>query len=283
MRAGSLRGALLAAALLTVSFGLRPAPAQPRSEHMQLLELAHRVVVEEAIDVLPDPIKDFYKDHRQEMPSQALEPEFPPRGPERRFLVDRLLPFPFKGLPRSEEALKARFGEEAEQVGRLPWLIDDSYDRLLEAYRAEDKVAILRGSDEMAGYMVDLNTPLNLTRDFDGQETGQHGLWLRVAEKLPEAMGGDLKLDSDVANYLDKPKEYVFSVMLGSYVWADNILYLDSLARRGKSGYSAAYYDSFARRAGPIVRDRLSHAAEDAASYWYTAWTDAGRPELKDR
>jgi hypothetical protein len=283
MRAGRLRGAFLAAGLLTVSFGLRPAPAQPRGERMQLLELAHRVVVEEAIDVLPDPLKDFYKDHRQEIPSQALEPEFPPRGPQRRFLVDRLLPFPFKGLPRSEEALKARFGEEAEKVGRLPWLIDDSYDQLLEAYRAEDKVAILRGSDQMAGYMVDLNTPLNLTRNFDGQETGQHGLWLRLTEKLPEAMGGDLKLDSDVANYLDRPKEYVFSAMLGSYVWADNILYLDSLAERGKSGYSAAYYDAFARRAGPIVRDRLSHAAEDAASYWYTAWTDAGRPELKDR
>jgi len=37
----------------------------------------------------------------------------------------------------------------------------------------------------------------------------------------------------------------------------------------------------FARRAGPILRERLSHAAEDSGSYWYTAWTAAGRPELE--
>jgi hypothetical protein len=94
-------------------------------------------------------------------------------------------------------------------------------------------------------------------------------------------MGGDLNLDADAANFLDKPKEYVFSVMLESYVWVDNILYLDALARRGKSGYSEYYFDDFARRAGPILEDRLSRAAEDAGSYWYTAWTVAGRPEMK--
>ena len=44
---------------------------------------------------------------------------------------------------------------------------------------------------------------------------------------------------------------------------------------------SEYYFDDFARRAGPILVERLSHAAEDTASYWYTAWTAAGRPEMK--
>ena len=30
-----------------------------------------------------------------------------------------------------------------------------------------------------------------------------------------------------------------------------------------------------------ILRDRLSQAAGDVGSYWYSAWTAAGRPELK--
>jgi hypothetical protein len=277
----------LAAAL--VAWGLAPpAGAQPAGANeepfdrsTQLLELSHRVVVKEAIDVLPKPIKEFYEHHRQEIPSQALEPQFPERGPDRRFLVDKLLPFPFKGLPRSEEALKAKFGEEAEGVGRLPWLIDESYDRLVEAYRAGDKPTILQESDLLAALVVDLSNPLNLTVDFDGQMTGQHGLWLRFSERLPEAMGGDLDLHADAANFLDKPKEYVFSVMLETYVWVDNLLYLDALAKRGKSGYTEDYFDDFARRAGPILKERLSRAAEDAASYWYTAWTVAGRPEMK--
>ncbi len=274
-------GTVVAVVAAIAALGTRPAIGQPTDQRAELRELAHRVVVKEAIDVLPKPLKGFYEDHREEMPSQGLEPTFPERGPERRFLVDKLMPFPFKELPRSEAALKSKFGEEAESIGRLPWLIHESYDRLLEAYRAGDKARILAESDELGGLLVDLNSPLNLTRNFDGQETAQHGLWLRVTERLPQAMGGDLKLSADAANFLDKPKEYVFSVMLESYVWVDNILYLDALARRGKQGYSAFFFDDFARRAGPILRERLSHAAEDAGSYWYTAWTEAGRPELE--
>ena len=238
-------------------------------------------MVEEAIDTLPKQLKKFYKDHREEMPSLALEPSFPERGPERRFLVDALLPFPFEGLPRSEAALKAKFGEKAENVGRLPWLVHESYDRLVEAFKAGDKEKILAESDDLAGLMVDANGPLHLTANYDGQDTGQHGLWVRLVERLPQAMGKDLKLCADAANYLDDPKEYVFSIMLETYVWVDNVLYLDELAQRGKSGYDESFFDDFARRAGPILRERLSHAAEDAGSYWYTAWTVAGRPEIK--
>jgi len=255
--------------------------AQPAEARGQVLMAAHQAAVAEAIRSLPKQIKKFYENHRQEMPSQALEPAFPARGHDRRFLVDRLLPFPFAGLPRSESALVSKFGDEAEAVGRLPWLLQDSYDRLVDAFRAGDVVRILEGSDETAGLVVDVHSPLNLTKNFDGQETGQHGLWLRVLDRLPTAMGKGLKLQADAANYLDDPDEYVFSMMLESYVWADNVFYLEELASRGKSGHGAPYYDALARRVGPILRTRLSRAAEDAGSYWYTAWTVAGRPDVK--
>lgn len=259
------------------------AAAQPAGERPRerVLELAHQVTVAAAIDTLPKQLKGFYKDHRAEMPSLALEPEFPVRGPERRFMVDRLLPFPFRELPRSEAEIKARFGEKAEGIGRLPWLVQESYARLVEAMKAGDKEKILAESDVLAGLVVDMHSALNLTENYDGQMTGQHGLWVRLVEKLPQAVGRDLKLSPDAANYLDNPKEYVFSMMLGTYVWLDNTLYLEELARRGKSGYGDPYFEDLARRVGPILRERLARAAEDAGSYWYTAWTVAGRPDLK--
>jgi hypothetical protein len=259
------------------------AAAQPAGERPRerVLELAHQVTVAAAIDTLPKQLRSFYKEHRAEMPSLALEPEFPVRGPERRFMVDRLLPFPFRELPRSEAEIKAKFGEKAEGIGRLPWLIQESYARLAEAMKAGDKDKILAESDVLAGLVVDMHSALNLTENYDGQKTGQHGLWVRLVEKLPQAVGRDLKLSPDAANYLDNPKEYVFSMMLGTYVWLDNTLYLEELARRGKSGYGDPYFEDLARRVGPILRERLARAAEDAGSYWYTAWTVAGRPELK--
>jgi hypothetical protein len=147
--------------------------------------------------------------------------------------------------------------------------------------KAKDKQGILRESDLIAGLMVNVRTPVNLSQDFDGQKTGQGGLYVRIADKLPQAMGGKLKLSPDAARYLDEPDDYVFSAIEASYIWLDNVLYLDALAERGKGGYGDIYFEDLARRLGPIVREELSRAAEDAGSYWYTAWTNAGRPVLR--
>jgi hypothetical protein len=246
-----------------------------------VVELVQVKVVEAAIDTLPKQMKAFYKAHRVELPSQALEPEFAPRTPERRFLVDRLLPFPFADLPRGEDALKKKYGEKAVGVGRLPWLIQESYARLVEAMKAKDKQRILTESDVLAALVVDMHTVVNLTDDFDGQKTGQHGLYVRFTEKLPQWAAKDLKLSPDAAFYLDDPKEYVFSMMTATYVWLDNVLYLEELAKRGKPGYGDIYFQDLARKVAPILRERMTHAAEDVGSYWYTAWTVAGRPELQ--
>jgi len=242
--------------------------------------VAHQAVVSRAMDTLPGGLKTFYKTHRLELPT--LAPETPPAedAAERRFALDRLLPFPFTDLPRTEEALKARFGDTAN-VGRLPWLIDESYARLVEAMKAKDKAKILNESDTLAGLVADLANPLALSDNADGQKTGQHGLWVRFSVRLPEAMGGHLKLSPDAAHYLDDPKEYVFSMINGGYIWLDNVLYEEDLARRGAPGYGQIYYDSLDARAGEILKQRLSRATADVGSYWYTAWTVAGRPELK--
>jgi hypothetical protein len=243
--------------------------------------VVHETVTAKAIETLPGSLRAFYKKHMREMPALSLEQVIPDEGPDRRFAVDRLLPFPFTDLPRSEAALKETYGEKADDVGRLPWLIQESYARLVEAFKAEDKAKIMTESDTLAGLITDIDNPLALTDNADGQKTGQQGLWMRFATRFPEATQKALKLDPETARYLDDPKEYVFSMMRGAYVWVDNILYREDLARRGSGGYSEIYYSTLADRASDILRARLSDAAADVGSYWYTAWTAAGRPDLK--
>jgi hypothetical protein len=238
-------------------------------------------VTAKAIDTLPGSLKAFYKAHLREMPALSLEQVIPDEGPDRRFAVDRLLAFPFADLPRSEAALKEKYGEQADGVGRLPWLIEESYARLVDAYKAVDKAKIMTESDTLAGLVTDMDNPLALTDNADGQKTGQQGLWVRFATRFPEASQKALRLDPQPARFLDDPKEYVFSMMRGAYVWVDNILYREDLAHRGSGGYTEIYYSTLADRASDILRARLSDAASDVGSYWYTAWTVAGRPDLK--
>ena len=242
---------------------------------------ADQAVVSRAIETLPKGLKPFYKSHKLEMPSLALEPSFPEDSPERRFAIDRLMPWPFADLPRTEKEMKARYPDQATAIGRLPWLIQDSYAQLVAAFKSGDKVKILTESDVLALFVAEVHNPLSLTDNADGQKTGQHGLWIRSSVKLVEAMKDRLKVEPDAARYLDDPNEYVFSMIEASYVWLDNLLYADLLARKGKSGYGEIFFESFEMRAGRTIADRLSRAAEDAGSYWYTAWTAAGRPELK--
>jgi hypothetical protein len=243
--------------------------------------VVHQAVTSRAIDTLPGGLRPFYKNHKLELPMLSLEPNLPPEGQERRFAIDALLSFPFAEFPRNEAAAQARFGEALAKVGRLPWLVKESYARLVQAFKAGDKQRILEESDTLAGLVTDLNNPLALTQNADGQTTGQHGLWIRFGERFPDALGKALKLNPDAAHYLDDPDAYIFSVIADAYVWVDNLLYIEDLAHRGQSGYSELYYETLAQRAAPLINERLSHAAGDVGSYWYTAWTAAGRPELK--
>jgi len=241
---------------------------------------AHQAVAHRAIDALPGALKGFYKKHRLEMPTLSPDLRMTEHGLDRRFAIDRLVAFPFRNLPRTEAAFIARFGEDGKNVGRLPWLLQEAYERLVAAYKAGDKEAILKESDTVAGLLADLHNPLALTDNADGQKTDQPGLWVRFTERFPGRATG-LDLDADGAHLIDDPAGHIFSIVTGTYVWVDNVLYADELAHRYDPGYTGVYYEALDERAGRIVRDRLGWAARNAASYWYTAWTAAGRPELR--
>jgi len=272
----AVRGASPSLLLALAALVLSAAPAHAWGP------IVHQRVTSEAIETLPKGIKPFYKAHRLEIPTLSLE-EPPPadESTDRRFAMDRLLAFPFLDLPHTEDALKAKFPDQAAKVGRLPWLIQESYARLVEAFRSGEKGKILEESDVLAGYVADIHNPLALTENADGQKTGQHGLWVRFGVKLPEAMDKKLNFGGVPARLIDDPRGYVFGMATQAYIWVDNLLYLEDLAKRGQSGYTALYYDALADKLAPMLKERLSEATTDVGSYWYTAWTAAGRPDLK--
>lgn len=241
--------------------------------------VAQRAVAGKAIDTLPKGLREFYRDHRYELPTLALEGKPPEETPEQRFAVDKLLPFPFAELPGDEAGFKARYPDA--EVGRLPWLIQENYARLVAAFKSGEKAAILSESDTLAALVAQMSNPLALSENADGQKTGQHGLWMRFSVRLPEAMEKRLKFDAEAARYLDDPKRYPIAMLQSGYIWLDNLLYEEDLARRGQSGFTETYYEAFELRAAGLLKARLSQAAADVGSYWYTAWSAAGRPALK--
>ncbi len=232
------------------------------------------------MDTLPKPLQKFFRDHRLEMPSLAPDGEIEAPTADQRFAIDTVSTYPFIDVPHVEKEFQAQFAERAMAVGRLPWLVDESYRRLVEAFRSGDKSRILTEADLLARLVARLHNPLLLTGNGDGQKSEQHGLSARFSEKGLEASQDRLKFETDAAVFLDDPKEFAFSTVNATYIWLDNILYLEELAKRGKLGYDTAYYAEFQRRLAPLLSERLSRAAEAVGSFWYTAWAAAGRPPL---
>jgi hypothetical protein len=272
MDSGLVRRACQLAALLSMSLSAAPAGAWGR--------VAHQGVTTRAISALPKGLKGFMERHALELPSLAPDARLPEEGLARRFAVDRLGRFPFQDVPQTESEFGARYGDAAGEVGRLPWLIQESYGRLILRFKAREKTAILEEADLLAGLLTDLHNPLALTENFDGQKTHQDGLWQRFSVRLPEAATG-LRIDADAAHLIDDPPGHVFGMIRATYVWADNIVYEEELARSGGVAGSLQYFSAFMDRCGEILRQRLGWAARDVSSYWYTAWVAAGKPPLE--
>jgi len=241
-------------------------------------DIGHRLYVEKAIDVLPKPLKGFYEKHKVTLAEAVSDPR---RFGRSIFEVDRLEPFPFADLPTDRELAVRKYGEETlKEAGDVPWRLIESYRALVEDFRKSDFEAAITHSEEIAFLVGELYVPLNVSKDGDGEPTGQQGLRERFDSRLMEAFGDKLKVPAPAAVFLDRPADYAISIPLKSFIFVDNILYFDYLSRKGVQSYDRFYYEGMWLRAQPVTEQLLAGAAQDAASFWYTAWVEARKPEL---
>jgi len=241
-----------------------------------------RLFMHKAIEALDGPLEKFYKDREPALVETASDPtKFPPRL---LFEVDRLEPFPFLDLPVDRELAVRKYGEDAlEEAGDLPWRLIDSYHALIEAHKNADYDAVIQRSAEIAHYVGAMYSPVNVSQNGDGEPTGQQGLRERFDSRLLEVFSGKLKIDTPSAILLDYPENYALSIPRKSYIWVDNLLYFDYSSRLGVKSYDRFYYDNMWLKAEPLLKQLLKAAALDTASFWYTAWITARRPEFPKR
>lgn len=238
-----------------------------------------RLFIDKAIEALDNPLKKFYQDREIDLVKTASDPAL--FSPRLLFEVDRLEPFPFVDLPTDRERAVRKYGEEAiEEAGDLPWRLIESYNALIEAHRSADYDSVLTHSAEIAQYVGAMYVPVNVSKDGDGEPTGQHGLRERFDSRLLEAYASKVNVKTPTAFFLDYPEDYAVSIPRKSYIWVDNLLYFDYLSRLGVQSYDRFYYEGMWLRAKPLLEELLGGAALDAGSFWYSAWVAARRPEL---
>lgn len=183
--------------------------------------------------------------------------------------------------------------------GILPYHLLKMQRDLMEAFRQKNAARILRLSTEMGHYLGDAHVPLHTTENYNGQLTNQVGIHAFWESRLPE-LYADSEYDFFVgkAQYIDNPKDYFWNIVLESHQLLDSVLLIEKelsqlfpqdnqycyeerlgiTVRTQCKAYAAAYH---ARLKG-MVEKRMRDAILATSSSWYTAWVDAGQPDLKN-
>ena len=206
--------------------------------------------------------------------------------------------YPFDSLPRNWDLAVAKYSAPIlSENGIVPWWIQTMQRRLVNAFKEKDQAKILKLSAEIGHYIADAHVPLHASSNHNGQLTGQqgiHGFWeSRVPELLADK---EWNFFIGKADYIKSPADFIWKRILESASQADTVLKYEQelnkifspdkkFAFEERSGkivrqYSSSYSVAYNTMLNGMIEKRMRMSIYAVASFWYTAWVDAGQPDL---
>lgn len=264
---------------------------------------AHQKINYYATFLLPPEMLLLYKPNITFLSEHSVDPDkrryiVPEEGARHYIDIDRYGDYPYKKLPRKWSEAVAKFGEDSlKENGIVPWHIQTMLNRLTNAFKEKKFSAILKNSAELGHYIADAHVPLHANSNYNGQFTNQkgiHGFWeSRVPELLAEK---EFDFFIGKAQYLHNPADFIWKRILESAKASDSVLTIEKELsvlfadkkyafeeRNGKTirQYSTAFTIAFHKKLNGMVERRMRQSIFAVASFWYTAWVNAGQPDLK--
>lgn len=244
-----------------------------------------KLVLNKAIDMLPDDLRPYFDSNRvflTQHVADAIEAQKNPLFARDGYIrFEKYGPFPYATLPRDYKAALQKFSKHSVEVnGLLPWSVGLYSQKLTEAFRTKNWDQARMAASELAFYVAEAHDPFNTTTNFDGHLSTQMGVGARFDGSLVERYSQFFYLHPGEATYIHDPTDHAFEMCLSAHSWLENILLSDRRARLGLSDYTDEYYDRFYGQVGSVLVQQFSEASIDVASYWLTAWTNAGKPQL---
>jgi hypothetical protein len=265
---------------------------------------AHKRINRMAVFTLPPQMIGFYKSHIEYITDHAVDPDSRRYSDEeeacRHYIdLDHYGAHPFDSIPKWWKDAVAKYSEDTlKAYGIVPWHIDKMVYRLTEAFKEKNSDKILYLSADLGHYIGDAHVPLHTTENYNGQLTGQkgiHGFW---ESRIPELKADGYDYFTGRAKYIEHPVDAAWNAVKGSFVEKDSVLLLeadlnkrfptdrkygyDSRGNQTVKTYSEEYTGEYDKLMNGMVERRMRAAIELVGSLWYTAWVDAGQPDLSD-
>ena len=265
---------------------------------------AHQKINYYATFLLPPQMMVLYKPNINFITEHAIDPDkrryiVADEGPRHYIDIDHYGAYPYISLPHKWKEAVAKFGEDSlKMYGIVPWHIQVMLNRLTAAFKEKNFTKIMKNSAELGHYIADSHVPLHANSNHNGQFTHQrgiHGFWeSRVPELLAEK---EFDFFIGKADYIADPLSFTWARVVESGKAADSVLTFEreltkqfgtdkKYAFENRNGvllrqYSSAFTIAFNKKLNGMVERRMRQSIYAVASFWYTAWVNAGQPDLK--
>ncbi|HUQ96616.1 MAG TPA: zinc dependent phospholipase C family protein [Chitinophagaceae bacterium] len=267
--------------------------------------LVHRTTVQLAIYQLPKGIQPFFYQNKAALVKASVRPD------QRRNVDSSEAPKHFIDLemygdsaawrmPHPWLGAVAKYSEDTlKKYGYVPYWIETIQQKLTAAFRAGNADSALFYAADLAHYIGDAHVPLHTSVNYDGQLTAQKGLHALWESTIPELELNNYTLSSrHRARYVANKEARIWSAVQSAYQLLPQLFLQERTAsagftdstkfrvqvRNGKESktYTAAFARAYSQKLGNTINGQLVRSADMIADFWYTAWVDAGRPDVKN-
>ena len=203
----------------------------------------------------------------------------PDEAPKHYIDIDNYPEFISTGtIPQNFDSLVAIHGYQfVIDQGILPWAILHSADSLQAAFENNNlRKAMLLAAD-LGHYIADSHMPLHITRNYNGQYTGQYGVHSRYESGLIQRFQNQIIYEGDSLQYIDNLPGYIFNMIYDNYIYVDSVLYADATAKTfAGNTTSTAYYNKFWELSKNFTIELFRKASYRLTCVIYTTWINAG-------
>ncbi|MEO5941924.1 MAG: zinc dependent phospholipase C family protein [Ferruginibacter sp.] len=265
---------------------------------------AHQKINHYAVFLLPPEMMVLYKPNITFITEHAVDPDkrryaVKDEAPRHYIDIDHYGPYPYSELPHNYDSAIAQFSKDTVIAnGIVPWHIQIMLKRLTAAFKEKNFSKIMKNSADIGHYIADAHVPLHASQNHNGQLTNQKGIHAFWESRVPELLA-DKEFDFFIgkAQYIKNPGDFIWARVLESGQEADSVLNIEreltkefgddkKYSFEQRNGvlirqYSSGFTIAFNKKLNGMVERRMRQAIFAIASFWYTAWVNAGQPDLK--
>lgn len=185
-------------------------------------------------------------------------------------------------IPQTLDSVIALHGSGfVMDAGILPWAILSIFDSLENSFARHNWNQSVLYAADLGHYIGDGHQPLHLTKNYDGQSTGQNGIHSRYETNMISDFYDQLVFPFDSAIYIRELNRFVFDFVYLDYRYIDTVLQADVYAKAIAGNISSkAYYNALWAKSGKPTIRLFKNASLSLASLIYTAWIMAGNPVI---